>query len=285
VTRSADRLAFDAVEPMGETEFEAIRDLAHGAFGLDLKPGKEELVRSRLRKVLRGGNFHSFREYCEHVRGDRTGAALAVMIDALTTNHTAFLREPEHFRFLQEAIPHFKPGPVRVWSAACSTGEEVWSLACSLKDAAPAREIQIAASDISGKALAAAAAAVYPAERCEDLPAAWKARYFAAEGRPVARYRVAEEIRRLATLRRVNLIEAFPWPQPFSAIFCRNVMIYFDRETRERVVARLAECLDPGGYLFAGHAESLSRIGHSLEYVRPAVYRKRGKQQGVWSRS
>ncbi|SPE26566.1 Chemotaxis protein methyltransferase 2 [Candidatus Sulfopaludibacter sp. SbA6] len=276
-----------AVRPLAPQEFEQIRQLAYRTFGLDLKPGKEELVSARLRRLVGSGRFRSFQEYYRHVLADSTGEALARMIDALATNHTAFLREPEHFEFLrQQVLPTLSArDPLEVWCAACSTGEEVWTLACLLNDALPSRTSRIAASDISNKALRFAAQAVYTAERCHGLPAAWLSRYFVLETGPPKSYRVCPKLRTQAGFRRINLVERFSWQRRFPVIFCRNVMIYFDRQTQERVVERLAECLEPGGYLFVGHAESLTRVSHSLEYVRPAVYRKSEKREGKWTKS
>lgn len=277
----------DVSPALGARDFEQIRQLAHGTFGLDLKPGKEELVSARLRRLLRKGGFRSFQDYYRHVLADRSGAALAAMIDALATNHTAFLREPDHFTFLREEV---LPGlanreTVEVWCAACSTGEEVWTLAMILNEAFPQRRISIVASDISNKALDAAQTAEYPAERCQGIPAAWLTRYFVPGKGPVKTHCVAPRTRAQASFRRINLVEHISWGRLFPVIFCRNVMIYFDRQTQEQVVGRLAAALEPGGYLFVGHAESLTRISHSLDYVRPAVYRKPGKREDRWNRS
>jgi chemotaxis protein methyltransferase CheR len=257
-----------------------------GTFGLDLKPGKEELVSARLRRLLRKGGFRSFQEYYRHVLADRSGVALAAMIDALATNHTAFLREPDHFTFLrEEVLPSLaNRDPLEVWCAACSTGEEVWTLAMFLNEACPQRRISIAATDISNKALHAAQAAEYTPDRCQGIPAAWLSRYFVPGKGPAKTYCVAPRIRTQASFRRINLVETFSWGRLFPVIFCRNVMIYFDRQTQEQVVGRLAAMLEPGGYLFVGHAESLTRIPHSLDYVRPAVYRKPVKKEGRWSK-
>jgi chemotaxis protein methyltransferase CheR len=277
----------DEVRPLTAHEFDEIRQLAHRTFGLDLKAGKEDLVSSRLNRLVRNGDFHSFRDYCRHVLADRTGESLAAMIDALATNHTAFLREPDHFQFLrQQVLPSLalRDG-VEVWSAACSTGEEVWTLACTMNEALPSRRIQICASDISRKALRVAAQGNYPADRCRELPALWLSHCFVPDGRPPKSFQVRPDVRRQATFHRINLIERFSWPRQFAVIFCRNVMIYFDQPTQEQVVRKLSDCLEPGGYLFVGHAESLSRVAHSLEYVQPAVYRKPGKRGGKWTKS
>jgi chemotaxis protein methyltransferase CheR len=235
---------------------------------------------------VRGGGFHSFQDYYRSIVQDRTGASLFAMIDALATNHTSFLREPDHFQFLRDQVI---PGlgtrdPIEIWSAACSTGEEVWTLAMVLNEALPNRKVRITASDISNKALSFAQRAVYPVERCHGVSAAWLSRYFGAEGRPPVNYQVTPALRAQVVFRRVNLVESCSWPHPFPIIFCRNVMIYFDRQTQERVIAGLSQHLEPGGYLFVGHAESLTRVSHSLEYVRPAVYRKPGKKEARWNK-
>jgi chemotaxis protein methyltransferase CheR len=148
----------------------------------------------------------------------------------------------------------------------------------------PGRRFRITASDISNKALRAAQRAVYPVARCQCVPPAWMVRYFVANGRPPSAYQVAPALRALASFRRVNLVEAYSWPRQFPVIFCRNVMIYFDSPTQEKVVAGLTAQLEPGGYLFVGHAESLARLSHSLEYVKPAVYRKPLKE-AKWNKS
>jgi chemotaxis protein methyltransferase CheR len=280
--------AADAVRPLGQREFEQIRELAHRTFGLDLKPGKEELVSARLQRLVRAGGFRSYQDYCRHVLGDPTGESLLALIDALATNHTAFLREPDHFVFLREkvlpALAH--RGSIDIWSAACSTGEEIWTLACLLRDTLPSSRIRLVGSDISRKALAQAERAVYSADRVNGLSPAWINGYFAPDGSPHKSYRVKPEIRALAVFQRMNLIEPITWSKQFPIIFCRNVMIYFDRSTQQRVVANLSRSLEPGGYLFVGHAESFTGVEHRLEYVRPAVYRQPGaKTGGPWSGS
>jgi chemotaxis protein methyltransferase CheR len=276
----------DAIRPLAAHEFEQIRRLAHQAFGLDLKPGKEELVSARLGRLVRGGGFRSFHDYYRHIVDDATGAALATMIDALTTNHTAFMRESDHFEFLRrEVLPKLPASEsVEVWSAACSTGEEVWSLAGVLSDALGPRRFRLVASDISSRALRFAEQGLYPADRCVTVPQGWLGRHFESSDRG-ANWRVTAELRAQAMFRRVNLVESYRWPRRFPVIFCRNVMIYFDSPTQEKVVRQLAEWLEPGGYLFVGHAESLTRIKHSLDYVQPAVYRKPPERRGRWTRS
>jgi chemotaxis protein methyltransferase CheR len=266
-------------------EFEEIRRMAHRAFGLDLKPGKEQLVAARLGRMMRGGRHRSYRELCRSILDDRTGESLAALIDALATNHTNFLREPDHFAFLRDTIaPTLRyRRPLEIWCAACSTGEEVWTLACTLNDALPGTQPRVVATDISRKALAFAQRASYPAARCEPLPGLWLSRYFAET--PSGEFTVRPAVRQQASFSRLNLMEPLNWGRKFPVIFCRNVMIYFDAAVQQAVTERLAGALEPGGYLFVGHAESLTRFSHSLEYVRPAVYRKTAKREGAWTKS
>jgi chemotaxis protein methyltransferase CheR len=285
--KSLDPSLAEAPIALAPREFDQIRQLAYRSFGLDLKSGKEELVCARLRKLVRDGGFRSFDGYYRSVIADTTGASLAAMIDALATNHTSFFREPDHFDFLRrEVLPQLANRlSVEVWSAACSTGEEVWTLAMILSEALNGRGHRVTGSDISKRALAFAEHAVYPLERCQGVPPDWLTRYFVPEARTSESRRVSPVLRAMASFRRLNLVEQYSWNHQFPVIFCRNVMIYFDRPTQERVIAHLADCLEPGGYLFVGHAESLTRVSHSLEYVRPAVYRKPAGRKGLWKTS
>ncbi len=261
-------------------DFQRITALAKEKFGLDLRPGKEGLVAARLRKKMRELGINSFREYCEMVAGDATGESLLALMDALTTNHTAFLREPAHFDFfrLRVAAEFGRRGRLDVWSAACSTGEEPYTLCmAALEELGSPSRCSVLATDISGRALEAARLGVYEASRVEALPAEWLRRYFLrGEGVAAGKYKIRPEVARMVEFRRLNLNGHWPPFGPFAAIFCRNVMIYFDRPTQARLVNRLAERLEPGGYLFVGHAESLTGVEHPLQYVQPAVYRRGG---------
>ncbi|HKW97094.1 MAG TPA: protein-glutamate O-methyltransferase CheR [Bryobacteraceae bacterium] len=267
------------VRPLTDQEFARISQLAYDRFGLELKPGKEELVSARLGKKVRAAGCRSFQEYYRRVVEDTTGEALIELIDALTTNFTGFMREPAHFEFLRKHIlPEWiKRGSIRIWSAACSTGEEPYTIAFSLLDALGSTRlpVQIVATDISSRALGEAQGGTYPAARLELLPAAWQHSFLLrGEGQWKGWYRVKPEVSRLIEFRRLNLIEPFSHAQPFAAIFCRNVMIYFDKQTQQSLIERLAAQLAPGGYLLIGHSESLTGIEHPLTYVRPTVYRK-----------
>jgi chemotaxis protein methyltransferase CheR len=272
-------VALESVEPLTAAEFQEIRQLAYDKFGLDLRQGKEELVSARLGRKIREANCRSFREYYRHVLEDGTGEALIGMIDALATNHTGFLREPAHFDFLREKIlPSLvSRGAIDIWSAACSTGEEPYTIAfTAMETMLPAdyAKLRILATDISTKALDSARRAVYPAERFAEFPPLWMRRFLLrGQGQWKGWYRIKPEVSGRVQFARLNLVEPFSHNRRFPLIFCRNVMIYFDKPTQERLVNRLAEHLEPGGYLFVGHAESLTGVDHPLQYVRPAIYR------------
>jgi chemotaxis protein methyltransferase CheR len=266
-------------------EFREIADLAYQRFGLDLKRGKEALVAARLGKKLRQLGFHSFAEYHKHVLADRTGDALVELIDALTTNHTSFLRERAHFDFLSRAaMEEFSAiSSLRVWSAACSSGEEPYSIAMCLSEALKAsrRQFQIRATDISTRVLATAQRGVYPVARFDEVPDAWRRAYLLrGKGESQGFYKVKPELVGRVEFERLNLIEPFVDRGRFHVIFCRNVMMYFDKATQQDIVQRLTGCLERGGYLFVGHAESLTGIEHSLGYVRPATYRNQKPESG-----
>lgn len=265
---------------MKAAEFAKIRQLAYDTFGLDLRAGKETLVSARLGKQIRQSGCRSFDEYYCHVVGDSTGEALIHLIDALTTNHTSFFREPAHFDFLRKTfLPEWKNrARIDIWSAACSSGEEPYSIAmCSLEElggAAPGK-VRILATDISTRVLGAAAKGIYPAERFEALsPAQLRGYWLRGERDFAGSYRAKKELRAMIEFRRLNLLEPVSRIGPLPLIFCRNVMIYFDKPTQRQVVKRLTGCLEPGGYLLTGHAESLTGVEHGLLYVQPAVYRK-----------
>lgn len=271
-------------------EFRQIADLAYERFGLDLKRGKEALVAARLGKKLRKLGFGTFAEYHRHVLADSTGEALIELIDALTTNHTSFLRERAHFEFLARAVNEElrEFSSLRIWSAACSSGEEPYSIAMCLAEALArppvknvARQFRILATDISTRVLAAARRAVYPAGRFDDVPDLWRRAYLLrGRGESQGFYKIKPELAQQVEFARLNLIEPFPPREPFQVIFCRNVMMYFDKPTQQNIVQRLAQCLVRGGYLFVGHSESLTGVEHGLQYVRPAVYRQQKPESG-----
>ena len=262
------------------SEFEMIRQLAMKSFGLDLRAGKERLVAARLTKHLRAGGFRSFRQYYDRVRSDSSGELLVELIDSLTTNHTGFYREPSHFDFLRELLSteYRSRRRIDIWCAASATGEEPYTLlftALTSEDRPIAPDVRVLASDISTRVLSSGRKAVYSRVRVSTLPPEWTKRFFEpSKDIPSDCVRVKSQFRSAITFQRINLVQTLPMATQYPIIFCRNVMIYFNNSTQAEVVARLAERLEPGGYLFVGHSESLSGVDHSLKYIRPAVYRK-----------
>ena len=271
-------------------EFHRFCALAYRACGVKLQPGKEELVTGRLLKVMRSLHIGSFDEYYRFVRADNTGQALEALIDALTTHHTGFFREAGHFDYFASTIlPEIQHrSQISIWSAACATGEEPYSIAFSLLDrlGEPAlKSVEILATDISTRVLARARRGLFEKDRVSNLTTDYLRRYFQkGAGRWSDWFMVKRAIREQMEFQRLNLA-GFEPAAKFPLIFCRNVMIYFDSETQARVVNSLAQCLEPGGYLFIGYSESLSAIPHNLEFISPAIYRRRGnlsQSRGGW---
>jgi chemotaxis protein methyltransferase CheR len=266
----------EALPVLHERDFLRLAHLAHRCFGLDLRDGKQGLVAARLSRLVRELGLASFQQYCDYLLADRTGAALAVFADHLTTNHTSFFRESAHFDFLRETVlPALRKRPrVDIWSAGCSSGEEPYSIALSLLEYAPriAACARIRATDISTRMLDRASAATYAADRIAPIPLPLRDRYLIPAGPHF--FRIAPQVRALVEVARFNLMDPIPPTAQYSIIFCRNVMLYFDRPTHQALIQRLTAHLEPGGFLFIGHSESLNGIDHSLEPAGPAIYRR-----------
>jgi chemotaxis protein methyltransferase CheR len=265
---------------LSDADLTRIVRLVYERSGITLHSGKRALVLSRLQKRLRSGGFTSFAAYLEHVERDRSGAEITMLLDAIATNHTSFFREPQHFEFLtSKVLPAIGMGrPIRMWSAACSSGEEPVTIAITLLDALTgvrAPSIRLLATDLSTKALAQASSGVYRMERVADIPIEILRRHFEKGlGEQAGTARVAPHVRKLIEYRQLNFLEARDLNERFDVIFCRNVMIYFDREVQQRVVSLLERHLVPGGYLFISHAESLNGTAHGLRWVAPAIYQR-----------
>lgn len=254
--------------------------------GINLHEGKRELLKARLGKILRKRNINSFKEYYDLVVGDETGEELRILLDAISTNHTYFFRESEHFIFLREKALELLNGSrnykeIRVWSAGCSSGEEPYSIAITLSEALrTVKEFRIdykvLATDLSTKVLDVASKGVYDIEQIKDVPYELKARYFQKGINRWAGYvRVKREIKEKVYFRRLNLMEDFSFKKPFHFVFCRNVMIYFDNPTKELLVRKICRFIEKNGYLIIGHSESLTGIKHELKYIRPSIFQKR----------
>jgi chemotaxis protein methyltransferase CheR len=253
--------------------------LVYERSGITLHSGKRALVLARLQKRLRAGGFVSFRDYLSHVEADASGAEVTALLDAIATNHTSFFREPQHFEFLRStAVPALANRPIRIWSAACSSGEEPVTIAITLLDILEPHQhsrIRILASDLSTKALRTASGGIYKMERVAGIPLDTLRKHFERGlGTHAGHARVAPHVHRLIEYRQLNFLEAGELGERFDMIFCRNVMIYFDRDIQQRVVSLLERHLLPGGYLFISHSESLNGISHGLRWVAPAIYQR-----------
>lgn len=271
---------------MRPNDYQFIREIVYSHSRINLGPDKQELVSARLGKRLRATGKATITDYCDLLRTPAGSEELGNLIDVISTNHTYFFREEGHFEALRDIIlpdlirrrERNAASPLRVWSAACSSGEEPYSIAIALEEyfAAnpPAWQRQIEATDISTRILAKAQAAIYPAETVSRMsPAMVKAYFQTGYSEQAGLYRVKPTLRSLVRFRQLNLLEgALPFNEPFQIIFCRNVMIYFDRPTQEELVQRLKSKLVPGGYLMVGHSESLTGINHGLKMIRPATY-------------
>jgi chemotaxis protein methyltransferase CheR len=260
-------------------QFRQVSELMHRISGIHLHSGKRELVRARLTTRMRELRLADFDSYLSLLSTDRDGRELACLVDLLTTNKTSFFREPQHFHVLRERVlPELGPraGPLRVWSAGCSTGEEPYSLALALNsELGSSDDARILATDISARVLEIARHGVYPEDALRDVPPALRqAGFHCVSGRPPRSYVVAESIRSMVHFARLNLVGEWPMRGPFDLICCRNVMIYFARPTQQRLVERFFQLLVPGGYFFAGHSESFAGLEHGFQYVQPAVYRR-----------
>lgn len=267
-----------------EKDYLNFSNLIYEKCGINLHKGKKELLKARLAKLLRSYNFDSVRDYYKFLLKDESGREMISLLDSISTNLTYFFREPRHFDFLSQTVV---PGllkshrgaqkqKISVWCAGCSSGEETYSIAITLLAALPQAgqvEVSILATDISTRMLAVAAKGIYGSDKVEKIPYEWRRRYFQKGVKSCDGYfRVKPWVKDLVTFRRVNLMEPFPWDSAFDAIFCRNVMIYFDKPTQEKLVNRFHQVLAKDGYFLIGLSESLTGIHHPFKYIQPSIY-------------
>ena len=270
---------------ISDGEFHLLSALIYRHFGINLKQ-KKTLLKTRLQNVLRQGNFRSFRQFYDHVLDNPVGRSMSELVNAVSTNHTYFYREKEHFEFLSQTIlpeitAHLRQEQshdLRLWCAGCSTGEEAYMLVMTMMEffgeEYPLWKAGTLATDISEKALTRAQIGRYTEMTLASLPETFRTKYFARL--PDGQWQVNERVKREVTLRRFNLMTPqFPFSKPFDIIFCRNVMIYFDGPTIEALLSRFHQSTTPGGYLFVSHSESLGRTNQWFSYVKPGVYKKR----------
>jgi len=257
--------------------------------GIQITPSKQNMLEGRLRKRMRQLMLPTFEDYARYLFGrtNDTTEEIIHFLDAITTNKTGFFREAPHLDYMtSEVLPKFTQQhdkhhahTFRIWSAGCSTGEEPYSLAIILNEFTeknPAFSYAMLATDLSKRALDKAKTAVYDSDQLEDIPPEYRHKYFiAARTGNSNQLRIIAALRETIMFRRINFMNsAFPIKEPLQAIFCRNVMMYFDRDTREKLVNRFTEKLVPGGYLFTGHSESLAGFPTNLKPVASSVYQK-----------
>ena len=254
-------------------DFGRVQRIAYERAGLAIPAGKEGLVRSRVSKRLRERRIGSFSSYLDIVERE-SGEELVKLIDLLTTNKTDFFREPAHFDFLlRHVVPDvIETGrPLRIWSAGCSSGEEPYTLSMLLHESLPARyDFRLLATDICTQVVASARRGIYSAQQLGDVSTQRRQRFFTPG--PDGSATVTPELRAPISFAHLNLMANWPMSGPFDVIFCRNVMIYFDKPTVTRLVDRFHALLSPRGHLFIGHSESLTAVEHRYRYVQPAVY-------------
>ena len=269
---------------LSDSEFATLVDFVYKGYGINLEK-KRVLIEGRMASTLRDRQLSSYSEYLDILFSDKTGQEIIHFLNTITTNHTFFMREMEHFRFMKEtALPLFEKNKrrkdLRIWSAGCSSGQEPYTIAMTLEDYFSGKSgmwnISILGTDISMDALEKAKRAEYSEDMLKDVPQAWKDKYFQDLGN--GSYRVSDRIRRNVTFRPLNLNEDFFFPRPFDIIFCRNVMIYFDNITRERLIDRFYKVTTDEGFLFVGHSEVVNRRATDFKYVMPAIYSKSGDQ-------
>jgi chemotaxis protein methyltransferase CheR len=268
-------------------EYQRLSHTIEELCGIRIPPGKRVLLEIRLRRRLRALNMRSFARYCDYLMSPEAGPdEIVPMIDEITTNTTEFFREPQHFDFLiNEGLPALASlgggtrSPLRVWSAACSSGEEPYTLAMVLADFAssqPRYLYSILATDICGDVLEEAKRAIYSEERIEPIPFLMRQKYLLrSKNRSDRLVRIAPQLRACVTFRRLNFMDSdYQIDRPMDLIFCRNALIYFSRETQRTICTRLCQHLRVGGYFFLGHAEALQGMLTGLTAVAPTIYRK-----------
>lgn len=276
-----------AAPSINEKEFRLLSAFIKHKYGINLKVEKMTLVNGRLANLLVQRGIPSFEAYYQYVINDRTGMAAIELIDKISTNHTFFMREPEHFAFFRDRVLPWLEQTVsnrdlRVWCAGCSTGQEPYTLAMLMEDHflnKPADwDKTLLATDISAKVLEEAVRGEYADEQTAVLPNLWRTKYFKRTmSGASSRLTVSDVIKTQVIYRKFNLMDArFPFKRKFHVIFCRNVMIYFDNLTKEQLVDKFWEMTEPGGYLFISQSESLNREKTRYKYVMPGVYRKDG---------
>ncbi|MGD8641482.1 MAG: protein-glutamate O-methyltransferase [Gammaproteobacteria bacterium] len=266
-----------------DKDFHTLKELVNRHTGIALSDAKRELVYSRLTRRLRELKLKSFSKYCELLLDDTHTDEVVHFTNAVTTNLTSFFREPHHFEYIiKHVLPDIAKRPpeqrrVRFWSAGCSTGEEPYSLAMTLKEHFAGLnnfDVKILATDLASSVLDTAINGIYPAEKLKTIPPHRQNEFFKRDRLNYELMRIKPAIQNLITFRRLNLMDHWPMKGPFEMIFCRNVLIYFDKTTQRALVDRFANLLPDNGYLLLGHSESLFKVTDRFRLVGQTIYQK-----------
>ena len=270
---------------MTDREFRQLRELVYERLGINLTEKKRSMLIGRLQKLLRTSSFNNFQDYYEYLVSDSSMTAMTELINRVTTNYSFFYRGKSHFEFfIQSALPEVVASlkkrnsrDLRVWTAGCSTGEEPYMLAILMREFFGNEygmwDGGILATDISEKVLNFALQGVYPEDRTKEIPVQLKNKYLNKLND--GQLAIKDSIKREVVFRKFNLKNThYPFQKPFQIIFCRNVMIYFDKQTRDTLLHRFYEATEPDGYLFIGHSETLGREQNLYKYIMPAVYKR-----------
>lgn len=261
-----------------DKEFYQFKQFIHKNFGIYFSDAKNEILRNKLTKLMLRHDIKSFQDYYCLLQDKNSPYYLTDFINEITVHKTNFFREKNHFEFIKtkiKAITEINPSiiennEIRAWSAACSTGEEAYTLAIVLKECLPETNIKILATDISSQVLLKAKAGIYMIEKGE-IERYYINKYFTIKE---GLYHVTDDIRDLITFRQFNLMETFPFKKSFDIIFCRNVLIYFDLETQQQLIDKMYQVLAQGGLMFLGHSEALINKRHNFKYLQPTIYMK-----------
>jgi chemotaxis protein methyltransferase CheR len=271
---------------LSDEDFKKLSEFIYRGYGIKMPEVKRIMLQSRLQKRLKELKMSSFKEYVQYVFSDEGQENEVIhMIDVVSTNKTDFFREPIHFDFLtSQALPEFMAGAtsprlIKIWSAGCSSGEEPYTIAIVLqefKNRNPLIDYRITATDISTRILRSAVDAIYKENRIEGIPLNMKRQYFLkSKDRVAPTVRVIPELRQRVSFERLNFMDnSYSISETFDIVFCRNVLIYFDRETQEKVINKLCSKLRPGGIFFLGHSESITSLNVPLTQIKPTIFRR-----------
>lgn len=265
-----------------DSEFKRIQSFVYDNYGILLTEKKKTLVESRFTHILEVRGFENFTSYFDFIEADNTGKEISEFINKITTNHTYFFREEKHFRFLREtALPEIiqreqDSKDIRIWSAGCSSGEEPYSIAMTIDEYLGNKktmwDAKVLATDISLKVLDSANKGEYEKAQVEKLAKQIQHKYFARVD--IEHFKVKDALRSEVIFRKFNLTNDFPFRKKFHVIFCRNVMIYFDKNSKKELINKFYDALLPGGYLFIGHSETIEDRSQGFKYLQPAIYKK-----------